>query len=125
MAFDTQESKFCANFVRPLLTTASDRTHPLRDFCSLLVAFPAQPAMVFQRVVTREEGHGNYPRAEIKDGQPIAYPNAEVNQLDTAQARETFVSVQSVVIEPRQRLWGVDTRSMHVTFRRAQRSATR
>jgi hypothetical protein len=39
--------------------------------------------------------------AEIKDDQPVAYPNADINQLDPARARETFVSVQSGVVDPR------------------------
>ena len=50
--------------------------------------------------------------AEIKDGQPVAYPNAGINQLDTARAAETFVSVQSVVVDPRNRLWILDTGSI-------------
>lgn len=50
--------------------------------------------------------------AEIRDGQPVAYPNADVNQLDPARARETFVSVQSVVVDPRNRLWVLDTGSI-------------
>jgi len=63
----------------------------------------------------------NYPRwgdpveftvAEIKNRQPVAYPNAKVNKLDTARAAETFVSVQSVVVDPRNRLWLLDTGSI-------------
>jgi sugar lactone lactonase YvrE len=50
--------------------------------------------------------------AEIKDGQPIAYPNTEVNRLDPARAHETLVSVQSVVVDPRNRLWVLDTGSI-------------
>src|ERR1043165_2548786 len=49
----------------------------------------------------------NYPRwgdpvpftvAEVKDGRATAFPNAQVNKLDTNRAGETFVSVQSVVV---------------------------
>lgn len=63
----------------------------------------------------------NYPRwgdpveftvAEIKNGQAVAYPNAEINRLDTARAAERFVSVQSVVVDPRNRLWVLDTGSL-------------
>ena len=50
--------------------------------------------------------------AEIKDGQPIAYPNADVNRLDAARAGETLISVQSVVVDPRHRLWILDTGSI-------------
>jgi sugar lactone lactonase YvrE len=49
---------------------------------------------------------------EIKDGQPVAYPNADINQLDTARAGETLISVQSVVMDPRHRLWILDTGSI-------------
>jgi sugar lactone lactonase YvrE len=63
----------------------------------------------------------NYPRwgdpveftvAEIKSGQPVAYPNAEINKLDTARAGDTFVSVQSLVVDPRNRLWVLGTGSV-------------
>jgi sugar lactone lactonase YvrE len=63
----------------------------------------------------------NYPRwgdpvpftvAEVRDGVPVAYPDAAINRLDPARARETFVSVQSVVVDPRQRLWVLDTGSI-------------
>jgi len=50
--------------------------------------------------------------AEIKQGQAVAYPNADMNRLDTARAAETFVSVQSVVVDPRHRLWILDTGSI-------------
>jgi sugar lactone lactonase YvrE len=63
----------------------------------------------------------NYPRwgdpvpftvAEIKNGQPVAYPDANINRLDPTHAAETFVSVQSVVVDPRNRLWILDTGSI-------------
>ena len=50
--------------------------------------------------------------AEVRNGQPVAYPDEATNRLDTAHARETFVSVQSVVIDPRDRLWVLDTGSL-------------
>lgn len=50
--------------------------------------------------------------AEIKNGQPVAYPNADINRLDQARPQETLVSVQSVVVDPRNRLWIVDTGSI-------------
>lgn len=52
--------------------------------------------------------------AEVKDGKPVAYPNAEINKLDKARAGETFVSVQSVVVDPRDRLWVLDTGSIEL-----------
>lgn len=74
--------------------------------------------------VTVEEGGRifvNFPRwgdpvpftvAEIKNGQPVAYPDAEINRLDIPRAKETFVSVQSVIVDPRNRLWVLDTGSI-------------
>jgi sugar lactone lactonase YvrE len=50
--------------------------------------------------------------AEIRKGQPIAFPNLEINRLETKRAAETFVSVQSVVVDPRNRLWVLDTGSI-------------
>jgi sugar lactone lactonase YvrE len=63
----------------------------------------------------------NYPRwgdpvpftvAEIRDGEAHAYPDAEVNRLDVSRAADTFVSVQSIVVDPRNRLWILDTGSI-------------
>lgn len=63
----------------------------------------------------------NYPRwgdpvpftvAEVRDGNATPYPNAEINKLDTNRAAQTFVSVQSVVVDPRDRLWVLDTGSI-------------
>lgn len=63
----------------------------------------------------------NYPRwgdpvpftvAELKNGQATAYPNPEINKLDTTRPHDTFISVQSVVIDPRNRLWILDTASV-------------
>src|SRR4051812_45976765 len=56
----------------------------------------------------------NYPRwgdpvpftvAEIRGGKEIPYPNVEINKLDPPRASETFVTVQSVVVDLRNRLW--------------------
>src|SRR5689334_4389188 len=63
----------------------------------------------------------NYPRwgdpvpftvAEIRGGKEVPYPNAEINKLDPSRASETFVSVQSVVADARNRLWILDTGSI-------------
>lgn len=45
----------------------------------------------------------------IKDGQVIAYPNKEINKFDPARPAETLGSVQSVVVDARNRLWILDT----------------
>ena len=51
--------------------------------------------------------------AEVVDGQPAPYPNADITTLDLANAADTFVSVQSVVIDPDNRLWVLDTGSIN------------
>lgn len=60
----------------------------------------------------------NYPRwgddvpftvAEIVDDKAVAYPNAEINQPKPSKPGETFLSVQSVVVDAANRLWILDT----------------
>ncbi len=46
--------------------------------------------------------------AEIKDGQAVAFPDAEINKRDDADATHHFISVQSVVVDPQDRLWVLD-----------------
>lgn len=62
----------------------------------------------------------NYPKwgddvkftvAEIIDGEAIAYPNEEFNQPDSDADPDALVSVQSVVVDPADRLWILDTGS--------------
>lgn len=53
-----------------------------------------------------------YTVAEIKNGKAAPFPDADINRLDTNRAAETFVSVQSVVVDPRNRLWVLDTGSV-------------
>lgn len=62
----------------------------------------------------------NYPRwgdqvefttAEVKDGKASAFP-PDINKLDKARPGETLVSVQSVVVDPADRLWLLDTGSI-------------
>jgi len=63
----------------------------------------------------------NYPRwgdpvtftvAELKDGKPAAYPDATFSVYDKERPKETLVSVQSVVVDPADRLWILDTGSV-------------
>ncbi len=65
----------------------------------------------------------NYPRwedpvaftvAEIVNGREVPFPDAAVNRLDLSRVADTFVSVQSVVVDPRNRLWIVDTGSINL-----------
>ena len=46
--------------------------------------------------------------AEIKNGQARAYPNVKINKVNGDPARQ-FISVQSVVVDPVNRLWVLDT----------------
>lgn len=50
--------------------------------------------------------------AELRDGQPIPYPNVEINRPNQDPA-QSFVSVQSVVVDPQDRLWVLDTGSIN------------
>jgi len=63
----------------------------------------------------------NYPRwgdpvtftvAEIKDGKATAYPDDKFAVYDKDRPKETLVSVQSVVVDPADRLWILDTGSI-------------
>jgi len=47
--------------------------------------------------------------AELRDGEPVAYPNAEVNRQDATDLAGHLQSVQSVVVDPADRLWILDT----------------
>ena len=55
--------------------------------------------------------------AEVRDGKAVAYPDEAINQTDThdlgtdADASAVLVSVQSVVADPADRLWILDTGS--------------
>ena len=49
--------------------------------------------------------------AEVKDGQASAYPNQEINQANPTDLFNALVSVQSVVVDPHDRLWILDTGS--------------
>jgi sugar lactone lactonase YvrE len=49
--------------------------------------------------------------SEIRDGQAIAYPDEAINQADPNDQAAALVSVQSVVVDPVDRLWILDTGS--------------
>ncbi|TCL68235.1 L-dopachrome tautomerase-related protein [Rhizobium sp. BK251] len=60
----------------------------------------------------------NYPRwgddvpftvAEIVNGKAVAYPDAAINKADPAHPADSLLSVQSVVVDPANRLWILDT----------------
>jgi sugar lactone lactonase YvrE len=49
--------------------------------------------------------------SEIRDGEAVAYPNKGLNQTDPNDPAAALVSVQSVVVDPADRLWILDTGS--------------
>jgi sugar lactone lactonase YvrE len=49
--------------------------------------------------------------AEIHDGELVAFPNEAINQTDPNDPSAALVSVQSVVVDPADRLWILDTGS--------------
>jgi sugar lactone lactonase YvrE len=60
----------------------------------------------------------NYPRwgdnapftvAELRDGKAVAYPNTAINVFDPEHPGTPLISVQSVVVDPLDRLWILDT----------------
>lgn len=48
---------------------------------------------------------------EMREGEAIAFPNEATNQADPDDPAAAFVSVQSVVVDPADRLWILDTGS--------------
>lgn len=49
--------------------------------------------------------------AEIVDGRAVAYPDESANKTNPNDLADAFVSVQSVVVDPADRLWVLDTGS--------------
>lgn len=47
--------------------------------------------------------------AEIRDDKLVPYPNLAINQARLNHPANSFLSVQSVVIDPKNRLWVLDT----------------
>src|SRR4051794_36948112 len=54
----------------------------------------------------------DYTVAEVKDGKPVAYPDQATNQAAGAGDTAHLISVQSVVVDPSDWLWAVDTGSI-------------
>jgi sugar lactone lactonase YvrE len=87
-----------------------------------VVLFPDLPMPTGVAVAPSGRIFVNFPRwgdpveytvAEIKDGKPVPFPNLEINKLDKTRPADTFVSVQSVVADGRDRLWILDTASIN------------
>jgi hypothetical protein len=53
----------------------------------------------------------SFTEAEIRDGKAVAYPDEAMNQTDPQDPAVALVSVQSVVVDPVDRLWILDTGS--------------
>jgi sugar lactone lactonase YvrE len=51
---------------------------------------------------------------ELKQGQLVAFPDPDINRYDESDYANTFVSVQSVVVDPDDRLWVLDTGSINM-----------
>jgi sugar lactone lactonase YvrE len=49
--------------------------------------------------------------AEIRDGKSVAYPDERINQTNPEDLAAALMSVQSVVVDPADRLWILDTGS--------------
>lgn len=49
--------------------------------------------------------------AEIRDGNTVAYPNEAMNQTNAHDPAQALMPVQSVVVDPADRLWILDTGS--------------
>jgi sugar lactone lactonase YvrE len=87
-----------------------------------VVLFPDLPMPTGVAVAASGRIFVNFPRwgdpveytvAEIKDGKPVPFPNLDINKLDKSRPGDTFVSVQSVVADARDRLWILDTASIN------------
>jgi len=50
--------------------------------------------------------------AEVKNGRAVPYPNAQINRINKANPGACLYSVQSVVVDPKDRLWALDTGSV-------------
>lgn len=105
---------------RPSMTDANkaqpDKNHdlPTQRFVGKLepVAFFDGPMPTGVTVSQKGRIFVNFPRwgdkvdftvAEIKEGKAVAFPSAEFNKLDLANAKDHLVSVQSVVVDPADR----------------------
>jgi sugar lactone lactonase YvrE len=55
-----------------------------------------------------------YTVAEMKDGKTLPFPDAEINNFHEGNQSDHLVSVQSVVIDPLDRLWILDTATINM-----------
>lgn len=92
---------------------------PAPDGLELVAALDG-PLLVGVTVSAKGRVFLNWPRwgdpvaftvGELKDGDVVAYPNADINVFDPRRALDTFVSVQAIQIDAKDRLWVLDTGS--------------
>jgi sugar lactone lactonase YvrE len=104
------------SIVQPNKQLPSDRAighiEPVFEF------YDAMPTGV--TVAANERIFVNFPRwgdnvpftvGEIRDGAVVPYPDAAINKFDPDRPDKTLISVQSVVADPANRLWILDTAS--------------
>lgn len=110
------------NLLCPLSSEAAQRVIPSQRFIGKLepVAFFDGPMPTGVTVSAQGRIFVNFPRwgddvpftvAELVDGKAVAYPNAEINRCNLSSVRDHLLSVQSVVIDGKDRLWLLDTGS--------------
>jgi sugar lactone lactonase YvrE len=103
------------------MTSHDDRPtdHPLGEL-EVVHSFTSGPMPTGVSVSHTGRIFVNYPKwgddveftvAEIVDGEAVPYPSSEVNTPGSDDDAEALVSVQSIVVDPRDRLWILDTGS--------------
>ncbi len=106
-----------------LLAAADDRSLPTAEPVGKLEVVATFDGPMPTGVTVSRSGRVfvNFPRwgdpveftvAELKGGKPVAYPDAAFNRLDKGRPADYLVSVQSVVVDPDDRLWLLDTGSL-------------
>jgi sugar lactone lactonase YvrE len=113
-AQDKGEARMAQNASHPTRTLASDR--PIGHIEPVFEFYDAMPTGV--SVSASGRIFINFPRwgddvpftvGEIRNGKVVAYPDAAINKFDPAHPGTTLGSVQSVVVDPANRLWILDT----------------
>lgn len=109
------------------LSKAENKTIPIMDLPSDESLGALEPVAYFDgamptgvTVSLRGRIFVNFPKwgdevaftvAEIRDGKSLAYPDEGMNQNNPQDRAAAFMSVQSVVVDPADRLWILDTGS--------------
>ena len=111
-----------SNLSYPLASEAAPRVIPSQRFIGKLepVAFFDGPMPTGVTVSAQGRRFVNFPRwgddvpftvAELVGGKAVAYPSAEINRCNLSSVRDHLLSVQSVVMDGKDRLWLLDTGS--------------